>query len=159
MGRYPGPVNLSVLRAPVEAVLIRRSVAFRYLVVSGLNVVNHQLLLALANSGWGWSGGRANMFAAVVAAVPAYVLSRNWVWKARGTHSFRAEILPFWIISLLGLVVSTLFAELADRAFGSGLPVAMASISGYFVVWVLKFLVLEKLFHREEVVWDQVTAP
>ncbi len=128
--------------------MARRSVAIRYIMVSGLNVVDHQALLALANSGWGWGGGRANAFAAVVAAFPAYILSRNWVWKAQGSYSFRAEILPFWIIAMVGLVVSTLMAEAADRAFGSGLAVAAGSIVGYLVVWVLKFLVLEHLFER-----------
>ncbi len=156
--RYPDPVNLGVLNAPVDAIMARRSTAFRYLLVSGLNVVNHQALLFLANTVWGWSGGRANVFAAVVAAVPAYLLSRRWVWQTRGNHSFRREILPFWIIAVLGLVVSTLMAELADRTFGSGLPVALGSIAGYLVVWVLKFLVLEKLFERAGSHWEKVSV-
>jgi putative flippase GtrA len=147
-GRYPGPVSFGVVRSVAEAVVDRRKVALRYVLVSLLNVANHQVLLAIANSGWEWSGGRANVFAAVVAAVPAYLLSRYWVWEARGSHSLRAEILPFWIIALIGLVLSTLLAEVADRVFGSGLPVALASIAGYTVVWVMKFLILEKLFTR-----------
>ena len=141
--------------------MLRRSVAFRYLLVSVLNVVNHQALLALANSGWGWSGGPANVFAAVFAAIPAYLLSRRWVWRTSGAHSLRSEILPFWIISLVGLVVSSLLAEVADRSFGAGLPVALASITGYFLVWVLKFLVLERLFvgNRSRRARETVTTP
>jgi putative flippase GtrA len=111
-----------------------------------LNVVNHQVLLNLANSGWGWSGGASNLFAAVVAAIPAYLLSRYWVWALRGAHSFRAEVLPFWIIALIGLAVSTSLAELADRFVGSGPAVALASLAGYGVVWVVKFMVLDGLF-------------
>jgi putative flippase GtrA len=152
-------VDLDVLRAPVGALAARRSAVCRYLVVSAINVINHQALLALANTGWGWSGGRANVFAAALAAIPAYVLSRRWVWQARGPHSFRSEILPFWIIALVGLVVSSLLAEAADRIFGSGLPVALGSMSGYLVVWMLKFLVLEKLFERAGSRWEQVSVP
>jgi putative flippase GtrA len=116
--------------------------------VSVINVINHQGLLVLANSGWGWSGGVANVFAAMVAAVPAYLLSRYWVWDVRGRHSFRAEIVPFWTISLIGLLLSTLFAETADRAFGAGVFVSLASLVAYFIVWVAKFLVLDGLFTR-----------
>lgn len=132
----------------MAAILTRRGVALRYIVVSVLNLVNHQAMLLLANTGWGWSGGKANAFAAAVAAIPAYMLSRNWVWKSQGSYSFRAEILPFWSIALLGLVVSSLMAEGADRVFGDGLPVALGSIAGYVIVWVVKFLLLEKLFQH-----------
>lgn len=126
----------------------KRAVAGRYLVVSVINVINHQGLLLLANAGWGWSGGLANVFAACVAAVPAYLLSRYWVWEVRGRHSLRTEIIPFWTIALLGLLVSTAFAEAADRTLGAGLWVAAASFTAYFLVWILKFLVLDGLFVR-----------
>ncbi len=125
-----------------------RTVAVRYVAVSGINMVNHQALLLLAHGVWGWSGGVANVFAAVLAAVPGYLLSRHWVWSVRGTHSFRAEIIPFWTLALLGLVVSSVLAEAADRAFESSWAVAAASLFGYFVVWVLKFLVLSQIFER-----------
>ncbi len=126
----------------------RRGIASRYIVVSVVNLFNHQLLLNLANSGWGWSGGRANVFAAVLSAIPGYLLSRYWVWAVRGSHSFRTEILPFWVLALLGLIFSTALAEGADRAFGAGIAVALASLAGYFVVWVMKFIILDRIFER-----------
>lgn len=132
----------------LSAAVARRGVALRYVLVSILNVLNHQVLLNLANSGWGWGGGVSNVFAAVVAAVPGYLLSRYWVWEVRGSTSFRAEVLPFWTMALLGLVFSTVLAEAADRVFGAGLAVALASLAGYFVVWVLKFILLDRIFER-----------
>ncbi|MEL7156724.1 MAG: GtrA family protein [Actinomycetota bacterium] len=138
-----------MLTDSIRGLLVRRrSLAGRYAAVSVVNVVNHQALLNLANSGWGWSGGQANVFAAVIAAVPGYLLSRQWVWKMQGTHSIRDEIAPFWILALLGLVVSTVLAEAADRIFETWIWVAGASLFGYFVVWVLKFIVLDRLFER-----------
>jgi putative flippase GtrA len=126
----------------------RRGEASRYLLVSVVNVINHQGLLILANSGWGWSGGAANVFAAMVAAVPAYLLSRYWVWDVRGRHSLRTEIIPFWSIALIGLLLSTFLAEVADRIFGAGVWVSLASLTAYFLLWVVKFLVLDGLFSR-----------
>jgi putative flippase GtrA len=131
----------------VEAITTRRSAAGRYLAVSVLALAAHQVVLAVANSGWGWSGGVANTFAALVVAVPGYVASRHWIWESpRGRHSLRGEILPFGVVAVVGLVVTTLLAEAADRAFGSGLPVLAGSIVGSGLVWLAKFLVLEKLF-------------
>ena len=51
----------------------------RYIVVSGINLMNHQLLLRLANGVWGWPGGWANAFAATIALFPAYLLARATV--------------------------------------------------------------------------------
>ena len=137
----------STLDRGVNAVIARRSPAIRYVVVSVLTTIGHQAILLVANTGWGWSGGVANTFAATAIAVPGYFMNRLWVWESRGRrHSLRGEILPFWAIALLGLAVASLFAEVADRLFGSGLPVAIGSLTGAVVVWVAKFVVLERLF-------------
>ncbi len=124
----------------------RYRVASRYVAVSVINTLNHQLLLSLANTVWDWTGGWANVFAACMAAIPAYLLSRAWVWEVSGRHSWRTEILPFWAIALVGLVVSSVFAEMADRWFGSGIAVNIGSLIGYFIVWVAKFFLLDRLF-------------
>lgn len=125
--------------------------AGRYVLVSVVNVVNHQLVLQLALLSWGWSGGWANAFAASVAAVPAYFMSRYWVWEVRGRSSMRGEVLPFWAIALVGLVVSSLTAEAADRLFDDRLMISAGSLLGYFCVWVAKFLILDRLFGRSRV--------
>lgn len=120
----------------------------RYLVVSLVNVVNHQLLLFIAVNWWSWSGGAGNTFAAVTASVPAYFMSRQWVWRVKGRSSLRSEVVPFWTIALVGLVVSTILAEAADRVFESTLMILIGSLTGYFLVWLAKFLLLHKVFAR-----------
>lgn len=114
--------------------------------VSAVNVLNHQLILQLALYLWSWSGGWANAFAASTAAVPAYFMSRYWVWQVRGRSSLRDEVLPFWAIALLGLVVSSFTAEAADRLFDQPLMISAGSLIGYFVVWLAKFVLLDRLF-------------
>lgn len=130
--------------------------ATRYLLVSAFNFFGHQGLLFLANSIWGWPGGAANVFAACLMSVPAYLLSRAWVWEVDGRHDMRRQVLPFWAITLAGLVVSTLMAALADRAFGAGLAVNLASLVGYFIVWVAKFFLLDRLFGGAITTVDEV---
>ncbi len=128
----------------------RGRLAGRYLAVSVFNTIFSQGLLFLANSVWGWSGGWANAFAAIVASGPAYILSRAWVWEKSGNHSVAREVVPFWVITFVGLGVSTLAAEFADRQFGAGLWVNVASLTAYFFVWIVKFILLDKLFSPEQ---------
>ncbi len=118
----------------------------RYVGVSTINFVGHQVLLYLSNSVWGWQGGWANVFSACVLSLPAYLLSRAWVWEIDGKHDLRSEVLPFWTIAVVGLFVSTLFAAIADRTFGAGLAVNLASLLGYFIVWIAKFFLLDRIF-------------
>lgn len=144
--RYSLPVDSRLSRTVARFWVGEHRVATRYIAVSVINTVNHQALLFLANSVWDWTGGWANVFAATTAAVPAYLLSRAWVWEVSGRHSFRSEVLPFWTIALVGLLVSTLCAEVADRVFGAGIAVNIASLVGYFFVWVAKFVLLDRMF-------------
>ncbi len=135
---------------PLADVLAGRGkLAGRYLAVSIINIFNSQALLYIANSIWGWPGGWANVFAAILASIPAYLLSRAWVWEKRGGHSMRREVLPFWVITFVGLVVSSVAAALADRQFGAGLLVNVASLGAYFIVWVAKFVLLDHLFSQD----------
>lgn len=130
--------------------------AVRYVLVSAFNFTGHQAFLFLANSVWGWSGGVANVFAAGVMSIPAYLLSRAWVWEVDGDHDMRRHVLPFWAITAAGLVTSTILTALADAAFGAGLAVQVASLIGYFIVWVAKFFLLDRLFGGLTTVVDEV---
>lgn len=121
----------------------------RYGAVSGINIVGHQVILSVANSGLDIPGGPANAIAATIMSIPAYLLSRNWVWRVDGKHSMTGQVLPFWVITILGLVVSTAMAAAAQSIFGEGVAVNIAAFLGYFIVWVIKFLVLERLFGRD----------
>lgn len=132
----------SLAAAPGKARLLR------YGTVSAINIVGHQGILAVANTGLDIPGGPANAIAASIMSIPAYLLSRNWVWQVDGKHSVTGHVLPFWVITVLGLLVSTGMAALAQSLFGKGLAVNIAAFLGYFIVWVIKFLVLERLFGR-----------
>jgi putative flippase GtrA len=131
---------------PADLASEKGKMATRYLLVSTFNFAGHQALLFLANSVWGWPGGGANVFAACVMSIPAYLLSRAWVWEVNGRHDVRRQVLPFWAITVAGLLVSTVLAASADALFGAGLAVNVASLIGYFIVWVAKFFMLDRLF-------------
>lgn len=129
---------------PIPDSLPDVDLAGRYLVVSVMNVVNHQVVLYIGNSVLEQPAAIANIVAATITAIPAYVVSRQWVWKSEGDA--RSQILPFWLIAIVGLVVSTAFAAGAEAVAGSGLAVNLAALAGYFLVWVGKFFLLDRLF-------------
>lgn len=141
-------MNQVLRRQLADVVSSRGPTAGKYLVVSVVNLLNHLIVLYVANIGWGWTAGKANVFAAVLAAIPAYILSRYWVWEVRGRHSLWSEIVPFWSLSLIGLLVSSVLAEMAERSLGTGVWVGVGSMAGYGLVWVAKFAFLDGMFSR-----------
>ena len=129
-----------------EVATTDRGMVLRYGFVSAFNIVGHQSILFVANSLVDIEGGWANALAAGIMCIPAYLLSRNWVWQLDGDHNLTRHVLPFWLITVVGLLVSTACAAGAQSAFGAGLAVNAAAFMGYFIVWVAKFFILGRLF-------------
>lgn len=121
----------------------------RYCGVSVFNVLFGQALLLFFYKLIDWSAATSNVSAVCISAVPAYLLSRKWVWQQTGSHSVRDEIAPFWGLALLGLFLSTVMVSIADARWESGLAVSAASFLAFGIVWVFKFVVLEKLMWKQ----------
>ena len=122
----------------------------RYGAASVVNVVVAQIVLAWAFGVLHWTARASAVLAAVVAAGPAYVLARSWVWGRSGRSHLVKEVLPFWGMALLGLALTTWVAgvaeaastDLTDSRLGQTVILmgAVFAISG--VVWAVKFFVL-----------------
>lgn len=87
----------------------------------------------------------ANVTAWVVSTIPAYLLSRYWVWQQTGASSVRSEIAPFWILALAGLSFSTLSIWIAGFFTTNSFVLIGVNFCAYGVVWVAKYLVLDRL--------------
>jgi putative flippase GtrA len=99
----------------------------------------------------------SNILAVCISAVPAFYLSRAWVWGKTGKSHFKKEVLPFWIFVAVGLVFSTIVVrwttDLADESYrgtllGALLP-NLANMFAFGILWVLRFFLFDKLFHVE----------
>jgi len=123
-------------------------VALRFLLISFINVFNHQLFLFIGQSVFDVKPWLANIFAACLAAIPAYFMSRYWVWQVTGKSSLKFEILPFWAVSLLGLIISTLSVRFAESLMQSWILFQAASFAGYLIAWVIKFILLGRVFKQ-----------
>jgi putative flippase GtrA len=150
----PGPIVAGVASyAPSMETALRerfRGKGARYLAISVFSTAITQVLIFLFVDGFGWHGAVANVAAVCISSVPSYLLNRRWVWRKVGAHSLSREVAPFWLMNLLGLALSTIFAAIAYHIWGTGLAVSLANMAGFGVLWIAKFLVLDTYLFRQD---------
>jgi putative flippase GtrA len=118
-----------------------------------------------------WTEVPSTVFANGVATVPSYYLNRNWVWRKSGRSHLRKEVIPFWVVSTIGIILSILAAAGArhigvkyfpDHHGARTLLVEGANMFAFAVLWIGKFLVFNRLFrhhhHAEGVAGAPVMA-
>ncbi len=103
------------------------------------------------------NGVLSSVIAVAVGTVPSYELNRRWTWKKNGPSHVWREIVPFWVMSFIGLVFSTAcvygaeqWAENRDITKAkTALLLNAASLAAFGLLWVGKFLVINHLlFHH-----------
>lgn len=130
----------------------------KYSMVSVFNVVFGQgMLFGLVHTGM--NPTMANVIAVCISAVPAYYMSRIWVWGKRGKSELKREVLPFWIFVGIGLAVSTASVYIASNVFPApdGASILnlkkllpnVANIGAFGVLWVVRFFWMDKAFHLD----------
>ena len=125
----------------------------RYSMVSGVAVVISQVTLVLCTGVFGLSGIVSNTVAAVVSTPASYELNRKWAWGKSGKSHLWREVAPFWGFTLIGYLGSTGTVQMADTMTKShgvhGLPRVLAimgaQLFAYGVVWIVKFLVFNRI--------------
>jgi putative flippase GtrA len=126
----------------------------RCLLVSvGTTLLSAAVLVALA-LGAGVPAGTANVIAVCCGIAPSYLANRHWVWGRSGRGDLAREILPFWVLSLAGLVASTVavsvVAAVAAHWSTSARAIALplANVSGFGALWLAQFAVLDKVLFK-----------
>lgn len=127
----------------------------RYTMVSIISALTSLVILTIV---FGvlrlWGEVVSTLFANITAGIPSYYLNRRWVWGKSGRSHIWREILPFWVMSITGigfaLYTATLarnFAEAHDlQHLARTALVVGANIAAFGILWLLKFLVLNRLF-------------
>ncbi|MHB8246284.1 MAG: GtrA family protein [Acidimicrobiales bacterium] len=93
-----------------------------------------------------------NVIATGIATVPAYWLNRSWTWGKRGKSDPWREIMPFWVIAFIGLLLSTVAvgvaahnADVVSHALiVRKIFVQFANLSTYGMIWVGRYLIFNK---------------
>ena len=121
--------------------------AAKFLRYSGVAVVNVSLGLLTFNLCrvlFDMSWLAANIISVIIGAIPAYLMSRYWVWQLDGKISMYTEVLPFWGLNLVGFVLSSVTVAAVDHWTANPLIVNFFRLSAWGVVWILKYLVLDR---------------
>jgi putative flippase GtrA len=125
----------------------------RYSMVSIISVIISQVLLAFAFGVLKWTARASNIFAVGLSAFPSYYLNRAWAWGKRGRSHLLKEVVPFWTMALIGLAFSTWAASFAESHadsitsshFLTTVIVMLASLGAFGILWIGKFVILNKL--------------
>jgi putative flippase GtrA len=123
----------------------------RYASTSLICVAITQVLIVVFYRGAKWTEVESNLAATMLTSIPAYILNKYWVWGKRGRPHMRREVIPFWVFTVAGWALSTAMVALASDHVGTPhsflrtFAVMVASISGFGILWVLKYLFLDKI--------------
>jgi putative flippase GtrA len=131
----------------------------RYGAVSLLATATSLTVLGVLVSATSIPAGFANVLATAAGAVPSFELNRRWVWRRTGRRSVRGELVPFWLLSLTGLALSTLTVSLAaDWASAAGLhgaartaAIELANVTAWGSLWIAQFVILDRILFRSSV--------
>lgn len=130
--------------------------AIRYSATSLICVAITQAFIILFYKGIQLNEVESNLAATMLTSIPAFALNKYWVWGKRGKAHLRREVLPFWLFTVAGWILSTGSVWLVSHHVGSPqssmrtISVMAASISGFGVLWVLKYVFLDKIMFGPE---------
>ncbi|MYA14186.1 MAG: GtrA family protein [Acidimicrobiaceae bacterium] len=119
--------------------------ALRYCGVSVVNVSVGVSVLAICHGLLGWPAVGANLAAWMVSTVPAYLLSRAWVWQRSGPHRLAGEVLTFWVMALIGLLLSSAAVWVVEEFTSETVFVVAGNLAAYGTVWVAKYVFLDRV--------------
>ena len=140
------------LRSPTIVKLAKYSAASLVAVPVGLSV------FVVLNGPLGWGPIAANLVSVSIGAIPNYLINRRWTWHQTGKNRLWGEVVPFWVMSGLGALVSLWTVNYADNRWHNTTYNAIAQLVGFGIVWLAKFLVLDKLMWRIVPVEDPADA-
>jgi putative flippase GtrA len=120
-----------------------------YSLVSVISVVVSQVVLVVCHGLIGMSAEVSNVIAVAAGTVPSYSLNRRWVWgKASKSHLWK-EVVPFWVLSFIGLVFSTVVVAVVETYNSTTLAISIANLGAFGVLWVGKFLLLHYVLFKD----------
>jgi putative flippase GtrA len=120
----------------------------------GTTLLSMSILVVLTASGL-LAPAPANLVAVVAGIGPSFFLQRRFVWRQPGRGSLGRQVVPFWVMSIAALVLSTAAVGLAGQLAAGFAPLARSAVlvvTNLLVfgsLWLAQFLVLDRvLFAR-----------
>jgi putative flippase GtrA len=102
----------------------------RFVVVAAVSLTVTEIALTLCNGVFHMTSTPAALVSWFCGAVVSYVLSR-WAWERKGRPDVLRETVPFWVISVVVVVILTLAVKFAYHS-----AAWLGLTGGWHVLWV-----------------------
>jgi putative flippase GtrA len=125
----------------------------RYASVSVIFVPVGQALLQLLARLCG-SFTVASLLSAAILTPPNFFANKLYVWKVTSKDNQRTQMAIFWVAAMLGVTFATSLTYVVDQLtvhqtdLVRGMAVIAAQLTGFGVVWVARFLLLDRWLFR-----------
>ena len=92
----------------------------------------------------------ASLVSAAILTLPNFFANKYFVWQVTSKENLRSQILVFWVAAMLGVTLATVLTRVVENAMVDqtklvrGLAVFFAQLVGFGIVWVGRFLILDK---------------
>lgn len=130
-------------RSPTLKKLIKYSSA------SAVATLAYGVVLVVAHDVVGAPEMTSHLTAVVLSAIPNYLINRAWTWHQEGPNRLWGEVVPFWAMSILGAILSIIFVSFVETNWSEATwALFAANLSAFGVLWIAKFLVLDKLMWK-----------
>jgi putative flippase GtrA len=122
----------------------------RYMGVSVVFVPVGQVLIQILGSVFDGNYTRASIVAAAILTVPNFFANKLVVWKDTSRDNLRTQVVVFWVAAMLGVSLATgltfVVQQLTEDSSSlvQRVSVFVAQMTGFGIVWVGRYLVLDK---------------
>ena len=148
----PIPKSPSALLAHAKSQEGRKQL--RYAFVSVIFVPVGQILIqVLGNRVFDGDFTKGSIASALILTIPNFLANKYLVWKDTSKDRLRTQILVFWVAAIAGVTFATTLTWLVEQQFdhasgevtlGERAAVFIAQIIGFGVVWVARYLILDR---------------
>ena len=98
----------------------------------------------------------ANVLATGISTIPTYTLNRKWAWGKSGKSHVWREVVPFWVIAIVSLVLSTYVVGFASReavhlSHRREVQTILGEIGNlvtYGAMWIAKYALFNRLLFQ-----------
>ncbi len=93
---------------------------------------------------------KASIASALILTIPNFLANKYVVWKDTSRDRLRTQILVFWVAAIAGVTFATLLTFLVEKqvhgkgGLVEGGAVFIAQLAGFGVVWVARYLILDR---------------
>jgi putative flippase GtrA len=122
----------------------------RYASVSAISTLISLTVLGVLVGIFGLPALLSNTIAVAIGTVPSFELNRRWVWHQSRRRSLFRRALPYGLLSLSGLFISSAAVHLAADATNSSsrlvhtAAVECANFGAYGALWLIQFFLCNR---------------